>query len=168
MRIVNAVTQIKTARGSFYKPGLPQNCHSQGRIGSRLLCFLLEAILRKHPQVTALSCLAPGEQQEPHGLGHRLHGGPVHCCLYWLAATITKRRIRSKVSHEKQPGLTNPREKLYYNKVRVDCAGICQVRSVLPSSQSCRSSPAEPHMGCKLTWCCQEAPSAGQDPSQPA
>lgn len=103
MHIVNAVTQIKTATASFISLGCHRNAAAKGRSASGCSPFLSEAILGKHQQVTALCCLAPGEEQEPHGLGHCLHGGPVHCWLYWLAAFITQGAVRPKVCHEKQP-----------------------------------------------------------------
>lgn len=89
-----------------HKSGLPQKCHSLGQVGCRLPSLSPGGDPWKHQQVTVLCCLAPGEEQEPHG-------DPVHCRLYWLAAIVAQGRIRSKLSHEKQPWIYKPNGKKY-------------------------------------------------------
>lgn len=141
MHIVNAVTQIKTARASFTSLGCHRNATAEGRSAPGCSPFLLEVILGKHQQVTALRCVAPGEEQEPHGLGHRLCGGPVRCRLYWLAAMLPQRRIRPKLSHEKQPWINKPNRKLYQSEGRLR-PGVLDLRRSAPGSGQMHSRPS--------------------------
>lgn len=126
-----------------HKSGLPQKCHSLGQVGCRLPSLSPGGDPRKHQQVTVLCCLAPGEEQEPHG-------DPVHCRLYWLAAIVAQGRIRSKLSHEKQPWIYKPNGKKYGLTLPGFAAlstghGVNAHPSLQPRHrQHCWSSPAEP------------------------